>query len=116
MAKLQANLRQAYKAVSEANRAAHRTNKKYYDRRAKQRSFMAGDYVYLYNPARRPGKSSKFHLPWSGPFLVLEKVSDLNYAILGSRDKKLVVHVNRLKLAHGADRPERNTRMKQNSK
>jgi hypothetical protein len=116
MEKLQASLRHAYKTVSEANRKSHRTNKRYYDRRAKRRSFVAGDYVYLYNPARRPGKSSKFNLPWAGPFLVLEKISDLNYAISGSRDKKMVVHINRFKFAHGVDRRERDTRLKRKAR
>ena len=99
--RLRASLKNASKAVSSANRTAHQTNKRYYDRRALHREFYLGECVYLYNPARKPGLSRKFFKPWSGPFQITANVSDLNYKILGHKDRKLVVHVNRLKAAHG---------------
>jgi len=43
-----------------ANRKAHQINKRLYDRHAKFRSFEAGDQVYLYNPAVKPGTSKSF--------------------------------------------------------
>jgi len=67
MEKLKTSLKQAYKAVTVANRQAHQTNKRYYTRRAKYRKFKIGEWVYLYNPARKPGLSQKFFKPWSGP-------------------------------------------------
>jgi hypothetical protein len=48
MDKLQATLKAAYKSASLANRAAHSKNKAYYDRRAKQREFQVGEWVYLH--------------------------------------------------------------------
>jgi len=57
---LKTSLRQAYKTVAKANRRSHVANKKRYDRRAKHRSFEVGSYVYLYNPARKPGLSKNF--------------------------------------------------------
>jgi hypothetical protein len=50
MAKLQASLKTAYKAAARANNA-HRKNNFYYDRRAKQREFKVGDWVYLHTTA-----------------------------------------------------------------
>jgi len=55
MDNLKTSLKQAYKAVNKASRKSRRSNKRYYDRRAKPRSFANGDYVYLHNPARKPG-------------------------------------------------------------
>ena len=42
MEKLKASLMQAYE-VTVANRHAHQTNKRYYDRRAKRREFKTGE-------------------------------------------------------------------------
>jgi len=70
-------------------------------RRANLRSFTSGDCVYLHNPARKPGLSSKFHKCWSGPYKITNKVSNLNYEILGTNGRRQVVHVNRLKPARG---------------
>ena len=97
MEKLKASLRQAYKEVTVANHQAHQTIKRYYDRRAKRRGFKTGGWVYLYNPAEKPGLTRKFFKPWSGPFQITAKVSELNYEILGKNDRKSVVHINRLK-------------------
>jgi hypothetical protein len=61
--RLRASLKNAYKAVSIANRTAHQTDKRYYDRRARHREFKVGEWAYLYNPARKPGLSRKFFKP-----------------------------------------------------
>jgi hypothetical protein len=45
----------------------------------------------------------------------LEKISDLNYAISGPRDKKMVVDINRLKFTHGVTR-ERDSRLKRKAR
>ena len=51
--------------------------------------------------ARQQGTSSKFHLPWTGPFLVVGKVSDLVYQIQRSSKYDLKYeHHDRLKPAH----------------
>jgi hypothetical protein len=57
---LKARLKLAYKAVAAANKGAHRANKSRYDRKACTRTFKEGDYVYLYNPAVKPGLSKSF--------------------------------------------------------
>ena len=98
---LKASLKRAYKAVNKASKKSYQSNKRYYDRRAKLRSFTSGDYVYLHNPARKPGLSSKFHKCWIGPYKITAKISNLNYEILGKNDRRQVVHINRLKPALG---------------
>ena len=110
MDNLRTGLKQAYKAVNEASRKSQKRNKKHYDRRAKSRSFAYGDYVYLHNPARKPGLSRKFHKYWVGPYKVTAKVSELSYEILGKHDRRQVVHINRLKPAYGYCAPESKAR------
>ena len=55
--------------------------------------------VYLYNPAKKPGKCFKFYKYWAGPFQITAKLSDLNFEIISMNNKTQVEHVNRLKIA-----------------
>ena len=59
--------------------------------------------VYLYNPVMKPGLTRRFHKPWTGPFKVVKKISDLNYRIVDQHGKLQVVHVNRLKRAYNTE-------------
>ena len=51
----------------------------------------------------KPGLTKKFHFPWTGPFQITKKISDLNFEIADQNSKKQVVHVNRLKKAYNFD-------------
>jgi hypothetical protein len=84
------------------SRKSHASNKRYYDRSAKEREFAIDDMVYLYNPAIMVGLSSKFRRQWVVPWRIIGKKSRLNYVITDVRGKQLVVHVNRLKRAYDA--------------
>jgi hypothetical protein len=97
--KLKSTLQSAYKTVRENNRKAHDTNKQYYDRKAKERQFIPDEIVYLFNPARKPGQSSKFFFAWQGPYKVTVRMSKLNYRVVNQRGKEFVVHLNRMKKA-----------------
>jgi hypothetical protein len=97
---LKSKLRTAYELARDHGRKSHATNKRYYDRSAREREFAVGDFVYLYNPAIKVGASAKFRRPWVGTWRITEKKSWLNYVIVNQRGKQLVVHVNRLKTAY----------------
>src|SRR5215510_1023595 len=84
-------------------RKSHGVNKKYYDRKSKQRDFTIGDVVYLFNPARKRHQSKKLFSPWTGPFKITGKKSKLNYRIISSQGKETWVHVNRLKEARNPE-------------
>ena len=74
--------------------------KRSYDFRKNVEVYQIGDTVFLHSTARKPGTSSKFHLPWSGPFLVVKKISDLVYGIQRSSKADIkYVHHDRLKPA-----------------
>ena len=53
---LKSSLLKAYKAVRLNNRKAHQKNKAYYDKKAKERKLEVNDKVYLFCPARKPGR------------------------------------------------------------
>jgi len=71
---LKSSLRLAYKSVKKANKKFHLKNKRLYDRKAKLRSFQTCDIVFLYNPAKKPGKCFKFHKYWTSPFQITAKL------------------------------------------
>ena len=83
---------------------AQRKQKKGYDDRNnidKSTPFKVGDRVWLNDTAVPKGLSRKFHLQWSGPYTVLNRLGSTNYHIKpesGNRKPK-VVHRNRLKSA-----------------
>lgn len=60
------------------------------------------------------GRPKKLHLPWTGPYRVLKKISDCDYRIKlpDSRKLPMVVHFNRLKLCPPSIRLSKYTRSK----
>ena len=91
------SLRMAYKKLAKANRKAHQSNERFYDRKAKTRHFEENDLVYLYTPAMKAGLTKKFKKFWSGLYKVIRKISELNYKIVSQDNRKQIVHINRLK-------------------
>jgi hypothetical protein len=57
--------------------------------------------MFICITATKPGPSNNFYFKWSGPFRVTDKLSDLNYELLGHHERKFIVHVHRLKLCQG---------------
>ena len=62
-----------------------------------------GEWVWLHFPAVLRGRSPKLHWPWTGPFVVIEVLSDVTYRVHsekpkpGCRRQRFVVHSNHLK-------------------
>ena len=91
---LRENLHKIHNISREKLLKSSDSQRKAYDFRKYFKSYAVGDTVYLHSSARKQGTSSKFHLPWTGPFLVVGKVSDLVYRIQRSSksDLKYVHH------------------------
>lgn len=70
--------------------------KEQYDKRAKQTTFKVGDKVLLHDETVRRGRSKKLDSLWIGPYIITDKISDVNYKIKVGR-KIICTHVNRLK-------------------
>ena len=61
--------------------------------------FEVGDQVMLHSAVIPRGNSRKLYRPWTDPYKVIKKLSDITYRIQRCQGRKrLVVHFNRLKL------------------
>ncbi|GBL98639.1 hypothetical protein AVEN_19695-1 [Araneus ventricosus] len=68
-----------------------------YDSRATDYHFKEGHVVWMYNPKRRRGQSSKLQQNWEGPYTVVKKLNDVVYRVQRSTNaKSKVIHINRL--------------------
>jgi hypothetical protein len=78
---------------------AQARQKKYYDRSVKECSFKQNELVLLKIFHVQTGK---FYMRWEGPFMVVDKLSEVNYVIRHQEDNfQIVVHVNRLRKWNG---------------
>lgn len=107
---LKAKLETAHEQARQTTAAQFVRQAHYYDLRTKDRSFDEGEWVFFKHPVPKEGESSKFHLPWKGPFRVEEKLSDLLYRIRLSNGECPVVNINRLKPFKGEPEPESEAR------
>ncbi|KAJ4448506.1 hypothetical protein ANN_10522 [Periplaneta americana] len=90
-------IRVASQVVRQQSKRGHEQSKAHYDKRAREREFNAGDIVYLYDPVASRSKAKKFAYHWTGPFEIIEKLSNLVYTVKISEEKCINVHINRLK-------------------
>lgn len=93
---LKRGLQNAYALVREHCKAEHKRQKVLYDEKVHGKPFNPGDMVWLLSPAIPRGQSKKLHLPWKGPFKVIERLGDCVYKIKGPRSYQCV-HFDRLK-------------------
>ena len=78
------------------------SQKRQYDRNVRLTEYQPGDVVLLNRPVTKRGKSPKLSRHWTGPFLIQDRINQVNYRIQASpRSKAHVVHADRLKLCHG---------------
>jgi hypothetical protein len=95
---LKSTLKSAYKIVRENSRKSHVTNKQYYNRRKKEKSFQRGDIVYCTTqPEHRDRVPNFFCL--ARTFRVIARLSKLNYRVEDQQGKEFVVHINCIKRA-----------------
>ena len=95
---LRSTLVDAYDIVRQTAQSQQARQKDLYDAKIFGDPYGKGDMVWLHNPAIKPGCSRKLNHPWSGPYKVIERISEVTYCIQHLRNrKKKVVHFNRLK-------------------
>ena len=68
----------AFKKVRMAVRASALRQKRSYDKNTASRSFKIGDWVWAYH---LPSDEQKFGQGWKGPYLVIDKIGDVNYRV-----------------------------------
>ncbi|KAN0009588.1 hypothetical protein ACTFIU_006883 [Dictyostelium citrinum] len=72
----------------------------YYNKGRVPTQIGEGDYVYLHTPYVANGSDvpKKFYRPWTGPFKVIKKKSEVNFELeMGNSLAHRIVNVNRLK-------------------
>ncbi|UYV78663.1 hypothetical protein LAZ67_16002321, partial [Cordylochernes scorpioides] len=74
----------------------------FYNQKHRQTGYEPGDLVALWTPIRIPGKCEKLLRRYFGPYIVLKKISDVNYSIVpednpGNRTQPTTVHISRIK-------------------
>lgn len=82
---LKSVLNSTYRLVRDNNRKSQKTNKSYFDHKAKEMSFASDDIMYLLSPAKKRGQCSKFWTRWAGSFKVVARLSKLNYRIMNQQ-------------------------------
>lgn len=76
-----------------------------HDRKLAPIRYEPGDLVLRVDKTGQKGLSKKLKMPWSGPYVVLERLSDLTYKIRrvsahGRRKRPIIVHHNNIKRYH----------------
>lgn len=95
-------IRYANQLAREQLNAQAERRKHYYDMKLKANNFRVNDWVWLYTPRRRPGKSIKWQKLYAGPFLIIEQIGPVNYLIQRSpKAEPRVVHSDKIKLFLG---------------
>ena len=88
----------AYALVREHLGQAAKRTKRYYDMRVKPKLYHVGDWVYYFNPRKRPGRHEKWAMKYTGTFLVIKVIGPVNVVIQHSkRATPMTVHVDKLK-------------------
>ena len=94
--KMQKLLPQIHHLARQTLQSSQIRQKRDYDLKLYQTSYVVGDLVYKLDSATKVGQSSKLKSPWKGPYLVTEVLSS---TLLRIKDRKRdsVVHHDRLK-------------------
>lgn len=93
---LRSKLSEIQQVARENQHKARQTRKKQYDKRAKTRKYVVGQYVYLHTPQLGRHQVKKLARLWRGPYPIIEVLSELNVK-LRIRNRESIVHVNRIK-------------------
>jgi hypothetical protein len=81
-------------------------NKIQYDVRVRPQNIEVGEWVWYYSPRRYAGLSAKFQRNYSGPFLVIRRLSPVLLVIQKSlRSKEILAHADKLKPCLGEHPP-----------
>lgn len=111
VADLRSGLEAAYNQVRGSMSRKLSRQKEVYDQRAHGQPFKPGDFVWLHTPVIPRGHCKKLHNPWTGPYQVVKRLSEAVYRIqhMQARQKRLVVHFDRLKPCSPDIRPPMST-------
>lgn len=92
---LQHTLFETFDKVSQHLQQAASRQKSDHDKNTKLRDIEVGKFVWRWYP---PKTNEKLGLGWTGPFLIVDKISDLTYKIQKTpQTEPISVHIDHLK-------------------
>jgi len=95
---LRNSLEQSYKLVRKHSLGAACRQKEHYDKKIHGKPYDKGQMVWLFTPVVGKHKAKKLHCPWTGPYKIVKRISELVYRIQDtSSRKRQVVNFERLK-------------------
>ena len=101
VAKLCDRMEKIHKLARDKLIESNERHKRAYDLKQFQNNYKVGDQVLLFMPAVKKGKNKKLSSRWTGPYRIVEVLSDVVFRIrLNNQAKDNVVHHNRLKPYH----------------
>ena len=96
--KLRETLEEAHRCTRQISKQSMLRQKKYHDHKVVGKCFSTGDQVLVFFPQRKVGQSAKLMSFWYGPYVIVEKHTDLTYKIKKENSEKtLIVHLDRLR-------------------
>ena len=99
MAEQQERFRSAHQLARDHLRVVAQRRKSYYDIGVKSAEFVINSRVWYFYPRRYSKKSRKWQFVYTGPYTVVDRLTDLTYLIKKRpNDKGTIVHVDKLKL------------------
>ena len=96
---LKSSLTEAYEKVRVKTTRQLDHQAELYNKKVHGKPYEVGNHVWVLFPQVPKGKSKKLYRPWSGPFVVVKRFSDVTYRVqdVNNRRRRMVVHFNRLK-------------------
>ena len=99
---MQDRLRQDYALAREHLGKSVRRNKKSYDLRTRPQQYTTGTWVWYYYPRRYAGRSPKLQRMYTGPFLIVKILGQVNVVLQKSaRSNPFISHIDKLKKCLG---------------
>ena len=71
--------------------------KRRYDATVRPQSYAIGEKVLVYNPKKRRGQFAKWQSCWTGPYVVENKLNQMNFVVKKGRFKAAVIHIDRMR-------------------
>lgn len=96
--KLCESLEKAHDLARETIRSSVSTQRKLYNKNIIEQNYEVGDVVRLYQPKQKKGTKLKLSRNWTGPWVIIKRLSNILYQIQHSKTSKpKIVHADNLK-------------------
>jgi hypothetical protein len=94
---LSVRIRSLQEEIFRKSVATKTMGEKFYNKSVEERVYEVGDRVLVFDVEGTVAKGRKFRAPWLGPYVIVEKVTDINYVLQAEGNRAIArSHVNRL--------------------